>query len=843
MRFSRFFTVLAVLAALPWLAGAAAPAAAPKPLQVKLTGTQETSLQAQWPAISGADRYELAWGLKPDASQGGQVVLTETKRQIDKLAPGTIYFVKVRPLAGETPGAWSPVVSLSTALPKLPAPIPGEILDDRAELTASHPFPSLDQRWLEFSYGTDAEAANAGVEKTRTSSLRLLRLKPDATYRVKVRVCNELANGPWSEPVSLTMLPYSPGHAPEGLSVKNLAPGRAEAVWQRVANANRYEVGFALDPSLVDKQSTVLTATRAELKLTPNTRYFFKVRSFIEDRPSYWSVETELLSLPDTPRDLKLDSRSQQQVIVSWQPGTGPDTAIGYEASWQGGLAGTTLTAMTNLALEGLPAGQSFSLRVRSRNESGVSPWSQPLSFTTQALPPQAGGVRVEQVEKEKARVSWSLLGGARAYEVSWGSDPEAENRGCMELSGPPVWLSNLLPGVTYQVKVRPTLADQTLGAWSRPVAFTTLGVPEEVGGLKLMAPAGREARFTWLAGGPAVQYEIEVRMPSDMALGRILRLAKPPAVIGGLEPNHDYQASIRACQGDSAGAWSEPLSFTTLPQQAPARVSVGGVTAAEATVAWERLPGQASVTYGVRWAPAGGQEWQELTDLKALAAVLSPLDPNQTYRIEVQARNAGGAGPWSPTQTFRTPGAPPQRPPERLRVDQVTDLSARVQWRSLPGAQGYHVSLGLSSDVSDRPQAVTAETYQNLHNLIPETNYYVKVRGYNASGEGPWTEPLWFSTRPSPPITAPTGTRLQDITARSLTLTWDTDPKVLRYEVSIGTDALGEDQGPPQVSAVPLFVFINLQPNTTYRAKVRLVNTGGCGPWSQVRIATTLPE
>ncbi len=831
-----------LLACLPWMAAAAAPTAAPKPLSVKLSNAQETSLQAKWSAVPGAGSYELIWSPRPDASQDGQALLTATSRQLTDLQPGTVYYVKVRALLGDAPSDWSPIASLSTALPKLPAPVLGEVLDARADLSIRHPFATLDPRWLEVCYGTDPQATNAGTEKLRAASVRLQRLKPDTTYWVKARVSNAQAHGPWSDPVSLTTLPYSPGHAPDGLTVRNVAPGRVRADWQRVAAASRYEAGFALDPSLADKQSTVSSGTSAELSLTPNTRYFFKVRSFIEDRPSYWSSEVELLSLPDTPRDLKLDSRSQQQVIVSWQAGKGPVEALLYEVNWQGGLSGSTLTAMTNLALENLPAGRSFSLRIRGRNASGASPWSQTLNFTTQALPPQASGVRVEQVEKERARITWSPVGGARSYEVSYGSDPEAENKGFFEKPGPPALLGNLLAGVTYQAKVRPILADQTLGNWSKPVSFTTLGVPDEVAGFKLVEPAGREARFTWLPGG-TVQYEIEVRMPTDLALGRILRFAKPPAVVGGLEPNHEYRASVRAFQGDSAGVWSEPVSFTTLPRQAPARVTVSGVTAAEATVAWERLPGPAAVTYAVRWAPAAGQEWQTTSDIKGLAAILTPLDPNQTYRFEVQAFNAGGAGPWSPTQTFRTPDAPPQRAPERLRVDQITDLSARVQWRPLPGAQGYHLSLGLSSDVSDRPQIVSAETFQTLRSLIPETNYYITVRGYNASGEGPWTEPLWFATRPSPPITAPTGTGLSDITARAITLTWDADPKVLRYEVSIGTDALGEDQGPPQVSPAPPFVFVNLQPNTTYRAKVRMVNAGGHGPWSQVRAATTLPE
>ncbi|MEW6517499.1 MAG: fibronectin type III domain-containing protein [candidate division FCPU426 bacterium] len=841
MRFSRPFSTLALLAALPWLAGAAAPAAAPKPLQVKLSGAQETSLQAQWTAVSGATGYELSWGLGPDASQAGQASLTETKNRIKDLLPGTVYYFKVRALTGKTTGDWSPAASLSTAMPKLDPPVPGEVLDARAELALKHPFPSLDQRWFEVSYGTDRQAANVGVEKTRTASAHLGKLKPDTAYWVKVRVCNASANGPWSDAVSLTTLPYSPGQAPEGLAVKNLAPGRVEATWQRVAAAEKYEVGFALDASLMDRKSSVTNATRAELTLAPNTRYFFKVRSLIEDRPSYWSVEAELLSLPDTPRELKLDNRSQQQIIISWRPGTGSDETQLYEVAWDGGLKGSTLTAMTNLSLEGLPAGRSFSFRVRSRNDSGASPWSQTLNVSTQSLPPAVTGVRIERTEKEQAQVTWSQQGGARAYEVSYGSDPEAENRGFFETPRPPALLRDLLPGVTYQAKVRPILIDQTPGAWSQPVTFATLGVPSDVEGFLLAGQAGREANFTWQSGGVEA-YELEIRMPSDMSLGRIIKAAKPPAKVSGLEPNHEYRAAIRACQGDSAGPWSEPVSFTTLPQQAPARVSVSGVTAAEATVTWERLPGPVAATYNVRWA-AAGQEWQQRTSLSSLAATLSPLDPNLTYRVEVQAQNAGGAGPWSPETTFRTPNAPPQYPPERLRVDQVTDLSARVSWRPVPGAQGYHLGLGLTSDVSDRPQVVSGETHQTLRNLVPETNYYVKVRAYNATGEGPWTEALWFSTPPSPPITAPTQSAIGNVKTRSLVLSWDADPKALRYEVSIGTDALGEDQGPPQVSHDATFTFVNLQPNTTYRAKVRLVNSGGQGPWSQVRIATTLPE
>jgi hypothetical protein len=172
-----------------------------------------------------------------------------------------------------------------------------------------------------------------------------------------------------------------------------------------------------------------------------------------------------------------------------------------------------------------------------------------------------------------------------------------------------------------------------------------------------------------------------------------------------------------------------------------------------------------------------------------------------------------------------------------------VDDISALAVWQPLKQNYGYHVSIGTDADASNRGIETVKTTSFALKNLTPETSYFVKISAFSAAGEGPWSETLLITTRPTPPITAPSDVKILDVTDESISLSWSPSSGILNYEVSLGTDPRGENSGEPVSVHYPPHVFTKLHPNQRYRVKVRCVNRGGAGPWSQALEAITLKE
>jgi len=155
-----------------------------------------------------------------------------------------------------------------------------------------------------------------------------------------------------------------------------------------------------------------------------------------------------------------------------------------------------------------------------------------------------------------------------------------------------------------------------------------------------------------------------------------------------------------------------------------------------------------------------------------------------------------------------------------------------------MPKVDGYLFSAGTDTDASNRGEEKLDGTHFDLKGLIPETNYFVKVKAYNQSGQGPWSDILMISTPPTPPISAPAELRVSEITPYSFRVTWEASEDALSYELALSTEYRGRETR--KSASSPSFVFTDLQPETVYFLKVRKVNRGGSGPWSQGKQVTT---
>jgi chitodextrinase len=843
---TRVFLTLAVLAQAAWLPAAMAADPAPATAlegsgpNLALANVTEHTVQVRWEPIADATRYELTYGTDPDAGNRLRTFVTGTTYTLSNLMSNTVYRVKVRAVVSGRASAWSPVQEFSTQIPIISGLVADDVRDTSVHLIWSGMFSDLPGTSYEVSFGTDQDATSDGLFSTTKTFLTLKDLKSETAYYIKLRARNDQVVGPWSLPLAVTTLAFSPTSAPSGLAVASGDLGAVVVSWGAVSSAASYDLSYGTDPSAENMGIVPAYENRLGLHLAPNTTFSFKVRAVVKGNSGPWSEVRSFLTLPSAPRGLAVSAQTANSAVVAWKSLSGGNISRYYHLAWGtdpgASNLGLTVTANVEYSLAGLRPDSRYFVRVRTVNTTGASPWCEPFSFST--LPPGLTQLRVLEVHHTTAKITWAEVPAAAAYELAYGLTEEGKAAANLEIGRPPAELKELRPRETYYARIRPIFADRKLGPWSNVLSLTTFAVPPSVRGLTVTERGGTYLNVTWTAAEDISTYEASVSTDPFGERGRVQVANRPEAVLGKLAENTEYFVRVRTLNLGGPGPWSDPVQAVTLPDLSPRNLSVSNVTPTEALLRWENLPGSAPTTYEVRYAPVR-RVWKVVQDYPGQTLGLEKLEGDVIYRAQVRAKNASGFGPWCGEVSFQTPPQAPDTAPARLRGVDITDISARVVWEPMEKVDGYLFSLGTDPDASDRGVERLQQTEYSLKGLMPEKSYFVKVKAFNQTGEGPWSEVVLVATRPSPPASAPTGFTVSEITPMSCSLAWQAGEDALSYEVSLGLDPRDEKARLFPCST-PTYVCTDLKPDSTYYLRVRKVNRGGPGPWSRMKTVNT---
>ncbi|MDE0230552.1 MAG: fibronectin type III domain-containing protein [Spirochaetaceae bacterium] len=214
------------------------------------------------------------------------------------------------------------------------------------------------------------------------------------------------------------------------------------------------------------------------------------------------------------------------------------------------------------------------------------------------------------------------------------------------------------------------------------------------------------------------------------------------------------------------------------------------------------------------------------------LLGACSAVRPTSTEAPETEtpaapAVSAGTHGQASVTVMWTAPAA------------ELTVTGYELQWRT-DSNMAWTAVTGLAS---------TATSY-TITGLQPQTTYKVRVRALFATTAGAWSEPITVSTT-APPERPPAsdGPRISEPTAgsNSITVTWTapaTDETITGYELnwrrSTDVDWTVETG---ISSAETSYAITGLQPQTSYRVRVRALFATTAGAWSEsISVRTTAP-
>ncbi|XP_062388376.1 integrin beta-4 isoform X2 [Sardina pilchardus] len=205
---------------------------------------------------------------------------------------------------------------------------------------------------------------------------------------------------------------------------------------------------------------------------------------------------------------------------------------------------------------------------------------------------------------------------------------------------------------------------------------------------------------------------------------------------------------------------------------------------------------------------------------------------PLQSMGFMNQQQTSPGGVPFSPTN---------------IKASATGPRNIRLNWTPVPGALGYKVKHWIYGDAEEDGQVTDVKSPQaELTNLYPYCDYEMRVCSYNAMGEGGYSDMVPCQTLEDVP--SEPGRLAFNVLSPTVTqVSWAepaepngviTDYEVIYTPIDEDSKPIGTDKKVKINNAKKRMLLIeNLQPNQTYRYKVRAKNSIGWGPFRDATI------
>ncbi|BES88778.1 Fibronectin type III domain [Nesidiocoris tenuis] len=596
--------------------------------------------------------------------------------------------------------------------------------------------------------------------------------------------------------------------------------------------------------------------------LRPGTEYSVCVSARLENAIGCASEPTQLVTpacRPDAPPAPKLSNRTRNSLTLKWLAAQDNGAHIEhYIVEWD--VDGTFQEVAKSKAKQShigkLQPASAYIFRVAAVNQYGKSDYSPTVEYQTcDSPPPQPVPPSLVHATPGSLTLQWQSRPQDDDFTLQM-EDPDTRHGYLPVYSGKDTLhvCQNLRRNTSYKFRIR-SQNDDGPSKWSEEVTYTTLpGRPGPPSRPQLKGKIHLHSfRLRWDPpndrGGAIINgYTLEIMKYKDCsgAYEVAYHGASPMCTIERLEPGTAYQVRVN-CEGPGGlSDYSEPALLATepvcpgqcstprlhgkpKPHSIPIKWSYpdsdGGSPVTEMEVGVKRLEVDDEIITAYK-----GRETE---------CTVNDLIPAQTYAFMVRASNKVGPGAWSLPLEVTSGSCAPSRPPAPVVGHLPGGVS--VAWTP-PAANGSPITLYVLQ-MSTPP----CESYSSVYSgsaphcevkpVPPATICVFRVQATNSVGSSDWSELGTIVTNPGTPGSVPS--LRYTATPTSMTLHWGApsangDP-VTHYTVEAG------DVTTNVPATATTTTLDNLIPNTTYKIRVRGVNSVGPGAASTLR-AMTLP-
>uniref|UniRef100_A0A8I5NJR3 Fibronectin type III domain containing 3B n=1 Tax=Papio anubis TaxID=9555 RepID=A0A8I5NJR3_PAPAN len=319
------------------------------------------------------------------------------------------------------------------------------------------------------------------------------------------------------------------------------------------------------------------------------------------------------------------------------------------------------------------------------------------------------------------------------------------------------------------------------------------------------------------------------------------------------LRPATDYHVRVYAMYNSVKGSCSEPVSFTThsCAPECPFPPKLAHRSKSSLTLQW-KAPidnGSKITNYLLEWDEGKRNSgFRQCFFGSQKHCKLTKLCPAMGYTFRLAARNDIGTSGYSQEVVCYTLGNIPQMPsaPRLVRAG-ITWVT--LQWSKPEGCSPEEVityTLEIQEDENDNlfhPKYTGEDLTCTVKNLKRSTQYKFRLTASNTEGKSCPSEVLVCTTSPDRPGPPTRPLVKGPVTSHGFSVKWDVPAsesgcEVSEYSVEMTEpkDVASEVYHGPELECT----VGNLLPGTVYRFRVRALNDGGYGPYSDVSEITT---
>jgi len=696
--------------------------------------------------------------------------------------------------------------------------------------------------------GTYTQIATVGANVTSYANTDLTAA---TAYYYRVRAYNGTGDSDFSNEANATTLPNPPA-APLYLGAYAVSPTQINLAWW---DASSNETGFKIE------RKTGATGTWAQIAtlganvtsyantgLTANTQYYYRACAYNAGGDSAFSNEANATTgaLPG-PTSLIASAKSTSQITLNWTDNSTNET--GFKIERKTGATGTyalIATVGANLVTysnTGLTVNTTYYYRIYAYNATGNSVYSNIANATPASLPAPSN-LRLTAVSNTQINLAWwdnSTTETGFKIERKTGSAGTWAQIATVGANITSYSNTGLAGATTYYYRVRAN-AGTANSLYSNEPYATTYAVAAPTNLVASIAST-TSATLTWTDNATnETGFKIERKTGITGAYAQIATVGANILTYTdtGLAGYTDYYYRVRAYNGSGNSTYSNEAGIVPAIGT-PRYLGAYAVSLTQINLAWwDAASNETGFMIERKTGSAGA--WAQIATVGANVTSYAniSLTAATTYYYRVRAYNASGNSAYS-NEAYATTYA--LNAPTSLVASIATATSAKLTWvDNSTNETGFSIErkTGITGAYAQiATVGANVVTYTNT-GLTGYTDYYYRVRAYNASGNSTYSNEVGIA----PAIGTPRYLGAYTVSLTQINLAWwdaatnETGFKIERKTGSTGAWAQIATVGANVVS----YSNTGLAASTAYYYRVRAYNGSGNSAYSNEASATTLP-